>query len=85
MACGDITDISIENGTLTINVVDGMIINLLEEGKKEIEKALRWQGFDLEVKINLKEEEFSKVEKDRKILTEVFGEYLTIIEERKWR
>lgn len=51
-----------------------MLINLLQEGKREIERALRWQGLDLEVKINCKQEVLSTSEQDLKRLNEVFEE-----------
>lgn len=74
VACGDITDVQLEHGQLVINVAEGMLVNLLSEGKREIENALRWQGLELEVKINVKELESSRAEKDIKRLKEVFDE-----------
>ena len=56
VACGDITDVAIEGDNLIINVFDGMLVNLIIEGKKEIEKALRWQGLELNVRVNCKQE-----------------------------
>ncbi len=87
VACGDITDVEMRDGKLIINVLERMIVSLLEEGKREIERALRWQGLELEVVVNLKEQESSLAEKDEKRLKEVF-ENVTIIEKRNkliWR
>ena len=49
VACGDITDVALDGNNFIINIEDGMMQNLLNEGKREIESALRWQGLDLNV------------------------------------
>ena len=82
MACGDITDIEFTNNRFVINVEENMILTLLQEGKKEIEKALRWQGIDCEVIINLKKVELSEEEQDILKLKNVFGDFL-VIENKK--
>ena len=69
VACGDLTDVELSNGKLIINVVERVI---LEEGKGKIERALRWQGLELEVEVRLKEVESSKAEKDIKKLKGIF-------------
>ena len=74
VACGDITDVEIQGDKFIINLFDGMLINLLEEGKREIERALRWQGVDLQVLINCKKIVLSDSEQDLKRLKEVFGD-----------
>ncbi len=51
-----------------------MLINLIQEGKKEIERALRWQGLEMQVVVNSKEEILSESEQDIKRLNEVFGD-----------
>lgn len=84
VACGDITDVVITDGRLIINVVEQMLSNLLIEGRGIIERALRWQGLDLEVEINMKNIEISDAEFDKKRLKEVFGEF-ELIERKKWR
>lgn len=78
MACGDITDVELKDNRLIINIYDGMLVGLLQEGKREIENALRWQGLDLNVEVNIKVEERSKEEQDRTTLEKTFGEYLFI-------
>ncbi len=55
-----------------------MIYNLLSEGKRELENALKWQGLDLEIDINVKKEELSTQEKDIEKLKDLFGENLVI-------
>lgn len=78
VACGDITDVELKENKLIINISDGMIYNLLSEGKRELENALKWQGLDLEIDINVKKEELSTQEKDIEKLKDLFGENLVI-------
>ena len=72
VACGDITDVLLEKGKLIVNAHDGMLVNLLQAGKREIENAIRWQGLELELEIRVKELENSKAQRDIKKLKEVF-------------
>ena len=72
VACGDITDVALEGNKFIINLFDGMLINLLEEGKRKIEQALRWQGLELQVVVKIKKEILSDSEQDLKRLNEVF-------------
>lgn len=72
VACGDITDVELSNGKLIINVIERVIVSSLEEGKGKIERALRWQGLELEVEVRLKEVESGKAEKDIKKLKGIF-------------
>ena len=51
---------------------DGTLVNLLSEGKREIENALRWQGIDHKLVINIKETEYTKTEMDIQRLKTVF-------------
>lgn len=76
VACGDITDVEISGNELIINAKDGMLFNLLINGKREIESALRWQGLNFLVKVNLIEDEKSDIQRDYERLAEVFGENL---------
>ncbi len=87
VACGDITDIEISGGKLIINTIEGTLVSLLEQGKAEIEKALRWQGLDFQVEIRIKEETLGKAEKDIKKLNEVFDEVTILKRKNKliWR
>jgi len=72
VACGDITDVVLEKGRLIINVYDGMLVNLLQAGKNEIENAVRWQGLELEIEICVKEIESNMAQRDIKKIKEVF-------------
>lgn len=74
VACGDITDVEIDGNKFIVNLFDGMLVNLLEEGKRELERALRWQGLDLQVHINCKKIVLSDSEQDLNRLKEVFGD-----------
>lgn len=78
VACGDITDVALDGNNFIINIEDGMMQNLLNEGKREIESALRWQGLDLNVILNIKVIEKSLVEQDIEKLKSLFGEKLVI-------
>ncbi|MBQ8844489.1 MAG: hypothetical protein IJ008_00560 [Clostridia bacterium] len=51
VACGDITDVEIKNGTLIIRNRDDFLIGVISEGKKEIEQALNWQGLNMQVSV----------------------------------
>lgn len=55
-----------------------MIYNLLIEGKRQIENAVRWQGLDLKVVVNIKKIELSPAEKDIEKLKEIFGNNLIV-------
>ena len=78
VACGDITDVSIDGNDLIINIEDGMIYNLLVDGKRQIENVVRWQGFELNVKVNIKNIELSSADQDIKKLKDLFGDKLVI-------
>ncbi len=78
VACGDITDVKIENGKLYIQSSDDFLISVLDDGKRELENALRWQGLNLEVEIVKFENENQKREKDILKLSKLFGEKLVI-------
>lgn len=78
VACGDITDVELKDNNLIINITDGMMYDLLNDGKRELESALRWQGLELNIVINVKKVELSSQEKDIKKLKELFGDYLIV-------
>ena len=72
VACGDITDVAIDENKFIINIFDGMLVNLIKDGKSVIERAIRWQGLELDVVINCKQVVLSDSEQDLKRLNEVF-------------
>ena len=76
VACGDITDVQIENNQLLIKTSDDFLVSVLEEGKKELENALRWQGLNMEVKIVKFENNEQMRDKDIIKLKRFFGDKL---------
>ena len=76
VACGDITDVHIENNQLFIKTSDDFLVSVLEEGKKELENALRWQGLNMEVKIVKFENNEQLRDKDIIKLKRFFGDKL---------
>ena len=78
VACGDITNVSIDSNKYIITVDDGMLINLLREGKREIENALKWQGLDMEVVLLVKENVLSKSESDINKLKSLISDEIKI-------
>ena len=72
VACGDITDVTLAENKLIINVSENMILSLLEESRREIEKAIRWQGLDLQVIINFKNIQLPDGEQDISKLKNIF-------------
>ena len=49
-----------------------MLANLILQGKKSIEEAIRWQGIELEVVVSVKNVEKNKIEEDIKKLGGIF-------------
>ena len=79
MACGDITDVQLENDKIIVNIEEGMLSDLLKEGRREIENALRWQGLDFKLEINLVESKSLPQQQDINTLKKLLGNKLTII------
>ena len=80
VACGDITDVELDGNNLKINVFDGTLVGMLNDGKREIENALRWQGLEHKVVVNIKENEYTKAELDLRRLKAVFDDEVIIKE-----
>ncbi len=80
VACGDITDVSIENGNLIIRTPDKTVLSLLEDGKRELERALSWQGREMKVVMEEKIIKPSKVDEDEVMLRKEFGEKFKVKE-----
>ena len=78
VACGDITDIEITDTALVVKVKDSMLNNLLSDGRREIENALRWQGLDLGLEIDYKPRQKSDGDKDIEKLSGLVGDYLIV-------
>ena len=80
VACGDITNAKIEGDKLVIRSSDDFVIDVLENGRKEIENAIRWQGLDLKFEVQKFESGEQKTNKDIKNLQSMFGKKLTVEE-----
>ena len=78
VACGDITDVVLEGDNLIVNMYDKMLENLLNEGRRELERAISWQGVNVKLVLNCKAIEKSEQEQDIERLKELFGNNLTI-------
>ena len=78
VACGDITNAKIENGKLVIRSSDDFLIDVLENGRKEIENAIRWQGLGLQFVVEKFESGEQTTNKDIKKLENFFGNKVEI-------
>ena len=78
VACGDLKDVEIAENTLRVYVEDSTMHTLLTEGRRELERALSWQGLNLNVEVLQKEIPLTKAEEDIKKLKNIFGSKLTI-------
>lgn len=76
VACGDITNAKIEGEKLVIRSSDDFLIDVLENGRKEIESAIRWQGINLKFEVLKFESSEQKINKDVKKLENFFGNKL---------
>ncbi len=72
VACGDITNPTIADGKLIIRSSDDFLIDVLENGRKDIENAIRWQGLELAFEVIKFESVEQKIEKDVKKLKGFF-------------
>lgn len=78
VACGDITDVLIEGEKLIVRSSDDFLISILEDGRRDIENAIRWQGLNLSFEIVKFESALQMQEKDLVKLSRMFGEKLKI-------
>lgn len=78
VACGDITDVQLEGDNLIVNVYDQMLENLLRDGRRELERALSWQGVNVNLVLNFKTIQKSEQERDIERLKKLFGNEITI-------
>ncbi len=79
VACGDITDVKIIEKNLIVSTSDTTVQGLLNDGKREIERAFSWQGLEIGVVIEKTEIVPSNIEIDKQKLEKMFGEKLKII------
>ena len=73
VACGDITNAKIDGDSLIIRSSDDFLIDVLENGRREIESAIRWQGLDLKFEVIKYESSEQKIAKDIKKIENFFG------------
>ena len=80
VACGDVSDVKIENGVLVISTDQDYLNSILnkEENREEINNAIKFFGFDLKFEIKLLGKPSAEVEADLQTLREYFGEELKI-------
>ncbi len=78
VACGDITNAQIEGNSLIIRSSDDFLIDILENGRSDIETAIRWQGLDLKFEAIKFESNEQKTNKDIKKLQNFFGNRMQI-------
>ena len=72
VACGDITNAQIEGDKLVIRSSDDFLIDILENGRRDIETAIRWQGLELKFEVVKFESGEQKINKDIKKLQNFF-------------
>lgn len=80
VACGDITDVEMASGKLIITTPDKTVLSLLEDGKRDIERALSWQGAELSVEIVQKVFSPTAADEDKAALQKMFGKKFKIID-----
>lgn len=73
VACGDITNAQIVGKQLVIKSSDEFVIDVLENGRRDIEAAIRWQGLELEFVVQKFESVQQKIAKDIKKVENFFG------------
>ncbi|MBE7075572.1 MAG: hypothetical protein E7375_00690 [Clostridiales bacterium] len=78
IACGDITNAKVVENKLIIRSSDDFLIDILENGRKEIESAIRWQGLDLQFEVVKFESDEQKINKDIKKIESFFSRKVDI-------
>lgn len=80
VACGDISDVVLENNKLIIRNSDDFLIRLLEDGRKDLENAIRWQGLNLELVIEKEDSKDQKMDRDIEKLKRLVGTKFSVKE-----
>lgn len=78
VACGDITNVGINGDKLIVRSSDDFLLSILEDGRREIENAIRWQGLNLSLELVKFESKAQLQEKDIVKLTRLFSDKLKI-------
>ena len=82
IACGDITEVDIEDGVFKIYTTESYIIDMLqsEDNKKQLQNAINWLGYE---KYELVQRQKQKgMQEDILTLKKYFGEDINIIEKK---
>lgn len=80
VACGDISDVVLENNKLIIRNSDDFLIRLLEDGRKDLENAICWQGLNLELVIEKEDSKDQKMDRDIEKLKRLVGTKFSVKE-----
>ena len=78
VACGDLTDVTIDSEVLKIQVEDLTMLSVLSDGKRELERALSWQGLQRRVEVVQKIIPPKKEEEDINTLKVIFKDKLIV-------
>ena len=78
VACGDITNVEINGDKLIVRSSDDFLLSILEDGRREIENAIRWQGLNLSLELLKFESKTQLQEKDIVKLTRLVGNKIKI-------
>lgn len=70
----------VNGGNFVITTPDRTVMSLLEDGKREIERALSWQGLELSVELREKVNIPSSVAEDETKLAKMFGKKFKVID-----
>ena len=82
IACGDITEVDVEDGVFKIYTTESYIIDMLEseDNKKQLQAAINWLGYE---KYELVQRQKQKgIKEDIETLKKYFGEDIKIIEKK---
>ena len=82
IACGDITEVDIEDGVFKIYTTESYIIDMLqaEDNQKQLQNAINWLGYE---KYELVQRQKQKgMQEDILTLKKYFGEDINIIEKK---
>lgn len=82
IACGDITEVDVEDGVFKIYTTESYIIDMLEseDNKKQLQAAINWLGYE---KYELVQRQKQKgMKEDIETLKKYFGEDIKIIEKK---
>lgn len=82
IACGDITEVDVEDGVFKIYTTESYIIDMLEseDNKKQLQNAISWLGYEKYELVQRQKQKGTK--EDIETLKKYFGEDIKIIEKK---